>query len=203
MRFAESTIAPLELEDVPVAARLLGRSLCANPMHVAIFGDGQTALERQERMFTVVLREFPGIKLAAKLDGQLVGMLRMVRSPLCRLPPAEAARIGPRLVAILGDAAPRVRDWFRVWSEHDPESPHWHLGPVAVDPERQGHGIGSALLERFCQRVNDAGEPAYLETDRRDNVRLYERFGFTLRREVEIQGVSNCFMWRPAQGRNR
>ena len=93
MPSAESTIAPLEIEDVPAAARLLGRSLCLNPMHIAVFGDGEIARQRQERMFSVVLREFPGDKLGAKLDGHLVGMLRTVRSPLCRLPPEEAVRL--------------------------------------------------------------------------------------------------------------
>ena len=110
-------------------------------MHLAVFGDGVIALQRQERMFSVVLREFPGEKLGAKIDGNLVGVLRMVRSPLCRLPPEEAVRLGPRLLAILGDTAPRVRDWFGVWSEHDPETPHWHLGPVAVTPDSSCGGL--------------------------------------------------------------
>ena len=204
MRSAESTIAPLATEDVVAAARLLGRSMCTNPMHLAVFGGGgEVARRRQERMFSVVLREFPGIELAAKIDRDVVGVLRMVRSPLCRLPPEEAARLGPRLLAILGEASPRVRDWFRIWSEHDPSTPHWHLGPMAVTVVRQGNGIGSALLERFCERVDEASEPAYLETDKRENVRLYRRFGFAVRQEVVIFGVTNYFMWRTAHRRPR
>lgn len=150
-------------------------------------------------MFALVLAEFPGGRLVAKHDGSLVGVLRMVRSPACRLAPEEATRLGPTLVGILGDAAPRVAEWFAAWAEHDPRESHWHLGPIAVAVERQGHGIGSALLRRFCEIVDDAGEAACLETDKPENVRLYTRFGFVVRTEVDICGVNNYFMWRAAR----
>lgn len=195
-----TTIGPLEAADVEAAAALLARAMSSNPMHVAVFGRRDDDVERrQAQMFSVVLREFPGRRLTAKHGARLVGVLRMVRSPLCRLPPGEAARLRPRLLEILGGCAPRVAEWFSVWSERDPAAPHWHLGPVAVTEELQGRGIGSALLQRFCEHVDAAGEPAYLETDLRDNVRLYERFGFRVREEIEIFGVSNHFMWRAAR----
>ncbi len=82
------------------------------------------------------------------------------------------------------------------WSKHHPEEPHWHLGPIAIVPEMQGQGIGSQLLEHFCKQVDQAGQAAYLETDRPENVPLYERFGFSVTGETILLGVRNWFMWR-------
>ena len=81
-------------------------------------------------------------------------------------------------------------------SKHHPRQPHWHLGPVAVVPERQGQGIGSRLLEHFCSYVDKTGEMAFLETDKLENARLYERFGFSIAAEALSLGVRNWFMWR-------
>jgi GNAT superfamily N-acetyltransferase len=196
----DTTVAPLDLPELRQAAALLARAMSTNPMHLAVFGRPCAVAERrQAEMFAIVLREFPGQKLGARRDRELTGVLRMVRSPLCRLPAAEAARLRPLLVTILGHAAPRVAQWFRVWAERDPPTAHWHLGPLAVAEAQRGRGIGSALLRGFCDRVDAAGEPACLETDRRETVRLYERFGFAVREEVPIFGVSNFFMWREAR----
>jgi ribosomal protein S18 acetylase RimI-like enzyme len=199
VRKEELVIAPLIAADIRPAAVLLGNAMSTNPMHLEVFGnDGEASRRRQTELFAVFLREFPGERLVARQAGEIVGVLRMVRSPLCRLPPGEVERLGPIVGLILGDAAARVGRWFEIWAEHDPPTTHWHLGPIAVAHERQGHGIGSAMLRHFCEHVDARGEPAHLETDRAENVCLYERFGFRIGDEVELFGVKNYFMWRPA-----
>lgn len=193
----ELVIGPLQPSDVGPAAALLGRAMCTNPVHVAVFeGRGEVARRRQEEMFEVFLREFPGGRLVARQRDEIVGVLRSVRSPLCRLPPEDVVRLAPLMEEILGEIAPRVGRWFTIWARHDPAEPHRHLGPIAVAVGQQGRGIGSAMLRRFCEQVDARGEAAHLETDKPENVRLYERFGFRTREEVDIFGVNNYFMWR-------
>ena len=41
---------------------------------------------------------------------------------------------------------------------------------------------------------------AYLETDKRENVAFYERFGFEVVGEDEVLGVRNWFMLRSSKG---
>src|SRR5262249_6296183 len=89
-----------------------------------------------------------------------------------------------------------VLKWADEWARRDLAEPHWHLGPVAVDPHLQGKGIGGALLAKFCVRMDDSGALSYLETDKSENVRFYERFGFTVIAESKILGVPNFFMSR-------
>jgi anti-sigma regulatory factor (Ser/Thr protein kinase) len=56
-----------------------------------------------------------------------------------------------------GGAAPRIARWFSAWSRHDPDRAHSHFGPVAVDLDLQGKGIGSLLLTEYCRQLDEAG----------------------------------------------
>src|SRR5262249_10659482 len=52
------------------------------------------------------------------------------------------------------------------------------------------------MLNAFCMVVDGTGAPAYLETDKRENVRLYQRFGFSIVESAEVLAVPNWFMSR-------
>jgi ribosomal protein S18 acetylase RimI-like enzyme len=68
--------------------------------------------------------------------------------------------------------------------ELHPDDPHWYLPWLAVDPERQGTGLGGALLEECLARVDAARMPAYLETPNPRTVPFYERHGFEVTGEA-------------------
>lgn len=63
-------------------------------------------------------------------------------------------------------------------------SPHWYLAALGVEPDRQGRGIGSALLACGLARADAERAPAYLETATARNVLLYERHGFEVVEEL-------------------
>ena len=96
----------------------------------------------------------------------------------------------------------RTMRWLAVWTKRDPVKRHWHLGPLVVDAPLQGMGLGSRMMQVFCAQMDAAREDAYLETDKPENVRFYERFGFELVGEQEVLGVSNYFMLRRPEGRH-
>jgi GNAT superfamily N-acetyltransferase len=60
----------------------------------------------------------------------------------------------------------------------------------------QGHGIGGQMLAAFAARMDAAGQPAYLETDKPENVRFYQRFGFQVTSQATVLNTPNWFMWR-------
>src|SRR5947199_6277001 len=90
----------------------------------------------------------------------------------------QKLRLAPGLVALGPRGARRAATWLGEWSARDPADPHSHFGPFAVDAHLQRQGIGSALLGEYCKRLDSASRLGYLETDRPENVPLYERFGF-------------------------
>ncbi len=83
---------------------------------------------------------------------------------------------------------------------HHPPGPHWYLYYLATVPERQGTGIGSALLRPVLRRCDEEGSPAYLEATSQRNRVLYRRHGFVDRAEYVLPNGPTLYpMWREPQ----
>jgi ribosomal protein S18 acetylase RimI-like enzyme len=63
--------------------------------------------------------------------------------------------------------------------------PHWYLDALAVKPERQGQGIGSALLLAAIAYADADMLPLVLLTCQPRNVDLYKRHGFEVVCQVD------------------
>ncbi len=73
-----------------------------------------------------------------------------------------------------------VENVFEQMASFHPTEPHWYLPMIAVDPVRQGRGVGAALL-RFATKWCDGEDlPAYLESSNPRNISLYRRFDFDI-----------------------
>ncbi|MFI9820983.1 GNAT family N-acetyltransferase [Streptomyces sp. NPDC052013] len=57
---------------------------------------------------------------------------------------------------------------------------HEYLWMIGVAPDRQGEGLGTALIASVLDRCDQEGLPAYLEASSERSRRLYERLGFAL-----------------------
>jgi GNAT superfamily N-acetyltransferase len=68
---------------------------------------------------------------------------------------------------------------------------------VAAFVTIQRQGIGSLIMQEHCRRLDAASEVGYLETDKPENVRFYERLGFEVTGDEPVIGVPNWFMRRP------
>ena len=192
-----------ELEE---AAQLVGRGMRDNPSNMTVFRIPNC--ERRSiamgRFFVPVLRGVyqRGFVLGAMRSNRLVGICGMARPGFCQPDAIEKIKVLP--AAVIGNPVTtplRILNWVGEWARRDPSEPHWHLGPVAVEPFLQGQGIGTAMLNAFCMVVDVTGAHAYLETDKRENVRLYQRFGFTVVQSAEVLGVPNWFMSRVSRAK--
>src|SRR5215472_2947513 len=66
----------------------------------------------------------------------------LARPGSCRPSSIERVRVFPRAVIGNSIGTPlRILNWVGEWARRDPDEPHWHLGPVAVEPSLQGQGI--------------------------------------------------------------
>jgi len=191
-------LKPDELDD---AARLLGRGMSDNPANVRAFGIQDVARRNRAlaRFFVPVLRGLyrRGSILGAFRGDILVGVCGMARPGLCQPRLAEKLKVIPAVV--FGNrfgATLRVLRWVGEWAHRDLSELHWHLGPVAVDSHLQGQGIGGAMLAQFCARMDDCAALSYLETDKFENVRFYQKFGFRVIEEASVLGIPNWFMSR-------
>lgn len=86
---------------------------------------------------------------------------------------------------------------------HPHDRAHEYLLLIAATPERQGEGLGTALMASVLERCDHARVPAYLEASSERSRGLYERLGFAFTGEaVQLPDGPRMFpMWRePRQG---
>jgi ribosomal protein S18 acetylase RimI-like enzyme len=163
-------------EDLAIIVDTAARSLGSEAMLRWSFGEERFE-ERIKRHFT----HYDGenvrrgwIRIAAEGAGIAVW-----------IPPGdreEHEAIGPAPpggeAGILGENAERHAAFWRWIGQHEPAEPLLYLSHIGVVPERQGEGLGSALMRDGLAAPGHRGVPSWLETSRVNNVAYYERFGF-------------------------
>jgi ribosomal protein S18 acetylase RimI-like enzyme len=79
-----------------------------------------------------------------------------------------------------------------------PREPHWYLASLGTAVERQGMGVGSALMRPVLEHCDAEGIPCYLESSKERNVPFYRRHGFEVVEEVPLPGDGPPVwtMWR-------
>jgi GNAT superfamily N-acetyltransferase len=182
------------LED---CVSLLADAFVANPLHRSAFG--MARMDQNRLFFRIGLRHmFKGHAFVALVDGGVCGYVHFNESPYCLPAPEDIPGAAATLLQPLGQAIPRIIQWFSRWCRIDPEEPHIHLGPIGVAPEMQRRGVGTALMNRYIEDLKVRKTAGYLETDRAENVEFYGKFGFVVLRQETVIGIPTWYMWRPA-----
>ena len=84
-------------------------------------------------------------------------------------------------------------------AQHPAQGDFLYLTYLGVHPDHQGKGLGGAALRAGIEQSREIGKPVVLETAKRDNVGLYQRFGFevTSHWSVPANGPEFWTMTRP------
>ena len=105
-----------------------------------------------------------------------------------------------QLAAITGPHLDRFLAFDQQLDRHHPAGVfHQHLAILAVRPDRQGQGTGTALLDARHADLEDQGIPAYLEASDERTRRIYLAHGYADRDGGPIElahGVRMYPMWR-------
>ena len=194
-------------DDVDAGATVLGAAFQDDPGAIVFLPDDAERAAIMPEFFrtfvTAALSEDADIVVA----GDLIEGVAVWFGPGHHGPSPEAMeahgfggileRSGPdateRLLAMLGE----------IEANHDrlATEPHLRLDFIGVLPDRQGSGIGTALIEHGHERADGLGMACYLETFTVPNVQYYERRGYRVVGEFVIgDGVRGYGMLRPAGG---
>jgi GNAT superfamily N-acetyltransferase len=85
-----------------------------------------------------------------------------------------------RLAAITGPHLSNFQAFDQALDAHHPAGTfHHHLAILAVHPDAQGQGIGTALLHAHHTTLDQDGTPAYLEASDERTRRVYLNHGYT------------------------
>ena len=80
--------------------------------------------------------------------------------------------------------------------------PYIHLLIMGVSQEFQGKGFGGQLLRAVIEKAEIEKLPLYLETQKEANVSLYEKYGFSVKKQVILPDPLNLPMWLMIQSRH-
>jgi predicted N-acetyltransferase YhbS len=64
--------------------------------------------------------------------------------------------------------------------------PYWFLAPVFVSKKMQGKGIGSLIIRSQLKKIDETHFPCILVTQEKNNIPIYENYGFKVAVEVPI-----------------
>jgi ribosomal protein S18 acetylase RimI-like enzyme len=166
----------------------------ANPHNVGMYSDLFARTFSDDPILTWPLLE-EGVEQSVKrnwmtfgpacVDAGWIWEVPVLQGFASWIPPNEGslfieieARSRTEVAAITPDGGERYHQLWDWIEAHLPDEPHWYLDHIAVAPQRQGEGVGSALIRFGLERASADGVPAFLETARERNVALYEHLGF-------------------------
>jgi ribosomal protein S18 acetylase RimI-like enzyme len=183
----------LKHSDVSIAADVLAAAFRDNPGILAVLPglDETTRL----RLLTPCMVGFTksvlryGVVEIARDDAELVGVSLLFRPGEYPAPFFATVMQAPGpILAGLGTALRCIRADYEMRKRH-PHYRHWYLWMLGVSPERQGQGVGSALLKALSARAEADRVPCYLETDKASSVKIYERHGYRVEAEEVLPKI--------------
>jgi ribosomal protein S18 acetylase RimI-like enzyme len=187
----ESSLDPVSAEirrassdDVVRLARPLAFAFFDDPVFSWIAPDEG----RRRQMLTPFFELFAEM-LVVQDESYLVGDFAAALWAAPDKPPVaeeEAGAFGERLDEIGGSDAERLLTVATLIDDHHPAGTYYYLQFLGVVPERQGQGIGSAMLSLVLERSEREGVAAFLDATSSRNRALYERHGFRTTNELRI-----------------
>ncbi len=100
--------------------------------------------------------------------------------------------------------ADRMARYDEIAEKYKPPAPHYYLGVIGMDPTMRGLGLGTRLLDLFCELSarDPVSSGVYLETANPSNVRFYERAGFEETGRGSLGGATLRCMYLPHRPRH-
>jgi GNAT superfamily N-acetyltransferase len=198
-----SDLRKISADDVPRISRALARAFEEDPAMSWIFKSDSERAARLENAFALYLRKIWLPQDECYATDQLFGAALWLPPGHWHVGPAEQLRLLPSMIAVNGRNLPRLMTVLRMMEKSHPKGPaHYYLAVLGVEPELQGRGFGSALMQPVLARCDRERIPAYLESSKRRNVALYERHGFRVVEELRLpkDGPPLWRMWRDPAG---
>jgi ribosomal protein S18 acetylase RimI-like enzyme len=197
-----SDLRAVTAADVPALAPRLAAAFQDDPGMSWALSDASRRPRRLERSFAELMRRVWLPRGVGHTTTDAVGAALWLPPGGWRLPIALQLRLTPRMLRFAGIETWKVVAMNARAERHHPETPHWYLALLGVDPAAQGRGYGPHLARPILDRCDQERTPAYLETGTERNVTLYRSMGFEVTDEFDLprSGPRVWCMWREPAG---
>jgi GNAT superfamily N-acetyltransferase len=196
-------VAPVTAEQIDDVAAAIARGFDDNELWVWLIPDDRRRIGLLTRRYIAMIEHVCIPRGGAWATADLQGAA--LWTPPGRLKWTLREQLHEALALLPGlgfRGARRGRRIQALYHANHPTEPHYYLDTLSIDPSHQRRGYGSALLAPLLERADAERMPIYLETQRRDNVPFYVRFGFEEIGEMSLPDSPTLWkMWRPATPR--
>ena len=180
--------------EIDELAGVLARAFAKDPFYRWLAGDASERAQRMREGWSGLLRHTSNRLSATYTTDDHAGVALWHPPGYGGAGFLDSLRLLPSVLRLAGGMR-RLRDISRAISAlekrrkaHVP-MPHFYLSALGVEPERQGEGVGTRLMQPALLEADRRGLPAYLETATARNVLLYERQGFAVVEELTLPGT--------------
>jgi ribosomal protein S18 acetylase RimI-like enzyme len=199
---AQAPVRRAEPADYARASEVLSAAFADDPGWSFLLPRAEDREQRERRFFDSAFHHL--VPARRQLWTSEDGSAAAVWGPpgLWSIPVPSVLRQGPAMVSVFGPRLPKaLRYLIRIERSH-PTEPHWYLEFLGAEPERQGQGLGSALLRPILALCDRDRVGAYLESSTDRSQALYERHGFEVVERFDMPGGGPPIrrMWRDPGG---
>jgi ribosomal protein S18 acetylase RimI-like enzyme len=182
--------------DIAEAVSCLATAFARDPITGFLLQTGPGYRERVTQFFSLLMRARIELKMPVLVarGANGIGGATMGYSTVRSEWPAALTEEWVRFENAIPGVADRMAIYDEVATKFKPRAPHYYLGVIGTEPTLQGSGIGTQLLNSFCEV--SASDPlssgVYLETAQASNLRFYERAGFA---EAGRGNLGSATLW--------
>jgi len=194
-------VRPAVKADIRELSHTLARAFYDDPVMIWLLPDQDTRTAHLSRLFATMTRHHHlargGVEVAC--EGTQISAAALWDPPnQWQETPGGQLAMTPTFIRVFGLRSMRGRAVQELMKSVHPDEPHWYLAVIGSDPSVRGQGFGQALMRSRLDRVDAEHAPAYLESTKAENVPYYQRFGFTVTREIVLPdgGPTMWAMWR-------
>lgn len=187
-------VRPLTLADLDAACRVVEHAFACDPALLHLLPDPIQRARVAPHIARAFLRygmsngvvwcteDVSGVALRRPPGKEHMSLVGIVTSGIAWLPIRLGLRATWRMLMADRETSARHRRLMR--------GPHWYLWMIAVDPDRQGEGLGGELMARTFAEADGLGVPCYLETSHPRAKAIHEAHGFVTQDEGPIPGTA-------------
>jgi len=189
-----SDLYEIQKKDLKNAVNVLNNAFSEESMWKEVFND-----EDKNRVLTEVMVRFclkygnvlstsdnlEGVMAIAPHDKDMTA-LRIIRSGAFFL--SMKISNEAKKLKVLSNAVEEAKKSLNL-------DPYIHLLIMGVSQEFQGKGFGGKLIRAVIEKAETERKPIYLETQKEENVNLYEKYGFSVKKKIILPEPLNLPMW--------
>ena len=199
-------ITAADPSDIQPALDCLVDAFSEDPITGFLLGSGHDGPVRLAQFFSLLMRARVALRMPVLVARGGDGMLGAAMGYTTARPawPAAIEDEWNHFESSVPGLVDRMALYDEIAQRCKPPMPHYYLGVIGVEPTRRGTGVGTRLLEAFCElsALDPLSGGVYLETANPSNVAFYGKAGFEVVGQGRL-GIANLWCLFQAHGRRR